>query len=197
VRWLARDSGRWQDAHDGFLAHYRTREGDDPVAVRYHQLALTTMSSLDSLHDVAKYLAGQFARLGDRMIDGARCPADLRADEWNVMLAAITTAPNRLVEADADRQRLGEASMLRRDPREVVRRMDRAGRRDDPLGIITRLVAARWLYGDLLFDPKRMTAPLLAEEYLELARLTPGDAEVFYTEASAYRKVVREWEDSW
>jgi hypothetical protein len=194
ARWLARDSGRWRDAHDGFLAHYRRH---DPIAMRYHQLALTTMTSPDNLHEVVNYLAGQFARLGDRMTEGQRVPADLTAKEWNDMLAAITTAPNRLVEADADRQQVGAASILPHDPWEVVRRIDQAGQLEGLPRIITRLVAARWLHNDLVFDPKRKTALLLAEEYLELARITPGDAEVFYAEARRYRKIVREWEDSW
>jgi hypothetical protein len=194
TRWLARDSGRWQAVHEGFLVHYRTH---DPVAMCYHQLALTTMAYPDNLHEVVKYLADQLARLGDPMTDGKFLPADLRASEWNDMLAAITTAPNRLVEADADREHMGVGRMLPHDPREVVLRMDRAGRQDDPSGIITRLVTARWLYNDLVFDPKRKTALLLADEYRKLAGITPGDAEVFYAEASSYRKIVREWEDSW
>jgi hypothetical protein len=187
ARWLARDRDRWLDAHDGFLAYYRTRQGDDSVAVSYHQLALTTMSSLDNLHEVAKYLASQFARV----------PAELSASQWHVMLADITRAPNRLVAADAGRQAMGEAPMLHRDPREVVRQMHQTGVRDDQLAIITRLLAARWLHNDLLFDPKRKTAPLVEREYQDLARITTGDAEVFYTEASGYRRIVREWEDSW
>lgn len=199
TRWLARDKDLWREAHESFVAHYRTSEGYDPAAERYHQLALTTMSSLGNLHEVAKYLAEQFARLGDRMIGGARVLADLRADEWNDTLASITTAPNRLMEADAERWELGAVSVLPRDPWEVVRRMDRIGRPDDPLRVITRLVAARWLFNDLLFDPKRKTSLMLTEDYLELARITPGDANagVFYAEAGHYRKIVREWEDSW
>lgn len=197
ARWLARDPDRWQDAHNSFLTYYRTEQGNDPVAVCYHRLALTTMPALDGLHVVAQYLREQFERLGDRTVHGEPCPADLRAEEWNAMLAAITTAPNRFVEADVERQGRGQVPLLRRDPREVVRRIDRAGARDDPLGIITRLVAARWLHSDLLSDPTRKTAYLLADEYLELARITPGDAEVFYTEASGYRNIIREWEDSW
>lgn len=195
ARWLARDSSRWQDTHDGFLAYYQRQ--DDQVAMRYHQLALTTMAYPDRLHDVVAYLAEQFARLGDRKIDGKRLPADLRAKEWNDMLAAITTAPNRLVEADADRHQMGTAQKLPHDPREVARRMGRVGQRDDLPSVINRLVAARWLYNDLVFDPKRKTALLLEEEYLKLAEIAPGDAEVFYTEAIGYRKIAREWEDSW
>jgi hypothetical protein len=197
TRWLARDRDRWRDAHEGFMAHYRTGPGYEPTAERYHQLALTTMSSLENLHDVAKYLAEQFARLGDRMVGGACVPADLRADEWNDTLASITTAPNRLMEADAERREIGAASELPRDPWDVVQRMDRTGGRDDHLRVITRLVAARWLFNDLLFDPQRKTSLLLTEEYLKLARITPGDAEVFYAEAGHYRKIVRDWEDSW
>lgn len=197
TRWLARDKDRWQDAHDGFLTYYRTPPGHDPDAVRYHQLALTTMSAPDNLHDVAKYLAGQFERLGDRVINGEPVPAGLSAGEWNEMLAAITMAPNRLVQADADRQELGAATMLPGDTWEVVRRLEGTGKHGGQLRIVTRLVAARWLFNDLLFDLKRKAALLLADEYLELARITPGDAEVFYAEASSFRKIVREWEDSW
>jgi hypothetical protein len=197
TRWLARDKDRWRDAHEGFMAHYRTRQGYDPAAERYHQLALTTMSSPENLHDVAKYLAEQFVRLGDRMVDGERVPADLRADEWNDTLATVTTAPNRLMEADAERQEIDAGPVLPRDPWEVVRRMDRTGRRDDHLRVITRLVAARWLFNDLHSDPKRKTSLLLTEGYQKLARMTPGYAEVFYAEASQYRKIVRDWEDCW
>jgi hypothetical protein len=197
TRWLARDEDRWRYAHEGFVAYYRTRQGYDPAAEHYHQLALATMSSLENLHDVAKYLAEQFVRLGDRMVGGACVPADLRADEWNDTLASITTAPNRLMEADAERQEIAAASVLPRDPWEVVRRMDRSGPGADHLGVITRLVAARWLFNDLVIDPKRKASLLLTEEYLRLARITPGDAEVFYAEARHYRKIVRDWEDSW
>lgn len=199
TRWLARDKDRWRYAHEGFVAHYRTRQGHDPAAERYHQLALTTMSSLENLHEVAKYLAEQFVRLGDRIAGGACVPADLRADEWNDTLASITAAPNRLMEADAELLEIGAASALPRDPWEVVRRMDRTGPGEDHVGVITRLVAARWLFNDLHFDPKRKTSLLLTEEYQKLARITPGDASagVFYAEAGHYRKIVRDWEDSW
>jgi hypothetical protein len=199
TRWLARDRDIWRDAHEGFAAHYRTSQGYNPAAERYHQLALTTMSSLKNLDDVAKYLAEQFVHLGDRMIDSARVPADLRADEWNDTLASITTAPNRLIEADAELVEIGATSVLPRDPWEVVRRMDRTGPGGDHLEVITRLVAARWLFNDLHLDPKRKTSFLLEEEYQKLARITPGDANagVFYAEAGHYRKIVRDWEDSW
>ena len=85
---------------------------------------------------------------------------------------------------------MGAASDLPRDPWDVVQRMYRTGFRDDHLRVITRLVVARWLFNDLLFYPQRKTSLLLTEEYLKLARITPGDAEVFYAEAGRYRKIV-------
>ena len=138
------------------MAHYRTGPGYEPTAERYHQLALTTMSSLENLHDVAKYLAEQFG--APRGSDGRRGmrprPTSGRMSGMT-RCASITTAPNRLIEADAERREMGAASDLPRDPWDVVQRMDRTGGRDDHLRVITRLVAARWLFNDLLFDPQR------------------------------------------
>jgi hypothetical protein len=189
TRWLARDRDRWQVTHEAFLAHYRASQGQDLDAVLYHELALTTMSAPGSLHHVVRSLAREFERT-----DGPN------NGQWNDLLAAVTTAPNRLVQADAEYQAPYVATMLPHDIWEVIQRLEGTWERGDDSGLlktVARLVAARWLFNDPLFDPKRKAALPLAEGYRELARMTPGNAEVFYRQASKFRTIEREWEDSW
>ena len=65
------------------------------------------------------------------------------------------------------------------------------------LRTVSRLMAARWLYNDRLFDPRRRLARLIDREYFELAQLTDRDKDsgVLYREISHFRKVTRDWED--
>jgi hypothetical protein len=182
-RWLARDADLWERAHEGFLAHYRTREARDPVAEQYHLLALTTSAPDGNLGKVAAYLNGLLDR------------ADRSVAQWNDYLVAITAAPNRLRHAAAERAASGAARDLRGDAEDVVKRMAGVSAPGDRLRTVTRLVAARWLSSDRLFDPERRLARLLDREYYELTQLTVGESDVFYAEASNFRRVAREWED--
>jgi hypothetical protein len=103
--------------------------------------------------------------------------------EWNGMLADIATAPNRL--------RPGFDG----EPEEAVRQLAGIASPGDGLPrIISRLVAARWLYNDRLFDPRRRLARLLDREYYELAQLIDQDGQVFYDEVTRFRAVAHNWE---
>lgn len=181
-RWLARDRSGWEAVHEGFLAYYRTQGVRERVAEQYHRLALTTSMASDNLRRVA---AGLDEQLENR---------DMVA--WNAALTVITTAPNRLKHADDDRVAAGDEPDFSGDVEDVVKRLAGVAVPDVRQRTVTRLVAARWLYNDRLFDPAHRLARLLAEEYYDLARLTDGDSEEFYREASRFRQVAREWEDS-
>jgi hypothetical protein len=181
MRLLARDGALWDQTHEGYLAHYRTQAALDQVAEQYHLLAVTTLPSGGNVGKVATHLEKQF---------GAANPG-----EWNAVLTAITTAPNRLRQvSDGQHQEDGQPGFAG-DPEEAVRRLAGVASPDDRLRTITRLVAARWLYNDRLFDPRRRLARLLDREYYELAQLTDGDSDVFYREVSGFRKIARNWED--
>jgi hypothetical protein len=69
------------------------------------------------------------------------------------------------------------------------------GERDDRRQAIARLVAARWLLGDRLFDPSRRLAKTTAEAYLDVAALIKGDTEALYGQADRFRRIERLWED--
>jgi hypothetical protein len=181
MRLLARDRTLWDRTHEGYLTYYRTRAVLDHVAEHHHLLALTTSSSGGNVGKVAAYLEKQFGTLNP--------------SEWNAVLAAIATAPNRLSLADDGHHHTGEAPLFAGDPEDAVRRLAGVASPDDRLRTITRLVAARWLYNDRLFDPKRRLARLLDREYYELAQLTDGDSDAFYREVSRFRKIARNWED--
>jgi len=180
-RLLARDGDLWNRTHDGFLTHYRTRDARDTVAEQYHLLALTTSLSDGNLGKVAAHLDQQL---------------DIRgSSEWNDTLVAITAAPNRLRHSDDDRRAAGDAPDFCGDAEDVVKRLADVTSPGERLRTVTRLVTARWLYNDRLFDPVHRLARLLAREYYELAQLTGGASEVCYREASYFRKVARDWED--
>lgn len=180
-RLLAQDSDLWDKTHEGFLAHYRTQGARDPVAEQFHLLALTASLSGSNLGAVAACLNGWLDVQGSR--------------EWNNVLAAITTAPNRLRHSDEGRQAAGDPPEFQRDAEDVVKRLADVPSPSERLRTVTRLVTARWLHNDRLFDPAHRLARLLAREYYELAQLTGGDCEVFYAEASAFRKMARDWEE--
>lgn len=180
-RLLAREKDLWDRTNDGFLVHYRTRDARDTVAEQYHLLALTTSLAGGNLGKVAAHLDEQLDTRG--------------SGEWNDDLVAITAAPNRLRHSDDDRQAAGDRPEFRGDAEDVVKRLADVTSPSERLRTVTRLVTARWLYNDRLFDPARRLARLLAHEYYELAQLTSGDSEVFYREASYFRKVARDWED--
>jgi hypothetical protein len=78
-----------------------------------------------------------------------------------------------------------------------VRRLAGVAAPGSRLRTVSRLTAARWLYNDRLFDPRRRLARLIDREYFELAQLTNGDKDssVLYSEISHFRKVTRDWED--
>jgi hypothetical protein len=181
MRLLARDRTLWDRTHEGYLTYYRTQAVLDHVAEHHHLLALTTSSSGGNVGKVAAYLEKQFGMLNP--------------SEWNAVLAAIATAPNRLSLADDGHHHTGEAPLFAGDPEDAVRRLAGVASPDDRLRTITRLVTARWLYNDRLFDPRRRLARLLDREYYELAQLTDGDSDAFYREVSRFRKIARNWED--
>jgi hypothetical protein len=181
MRLLARDRMLWDRTHEGYLTHYRTPAALDHVAEQYHLLALTTPSSRGNVGKVAAYLEKQLGTLNP--------------SEWNGVLTAITTAPNRLRQSNDGDQQTDDTRGLAGDPEDAARGLAGVASTDDLLRTITRLVAARWLYNDRLFDPRRRLARLLDREYYELAQLTGGDTDVFYREASRFRKIARNWED--
>jgi hypothetical protein len=152
--------------HWAFSSHY---DGiTDQSAALYHRLALTTLAQPGGLHEVAEYLD---QRLADQV-----APAD-----WNDLLTAITAAPNRLVPAGGQHA--------------AVKQL--AGNREpgDRLRAVTRLVAARWLFGDRLFDPAHSLASLVADEYQELDALAEGDTETFFRAAEQFRRIEHTWGD--
>jgi hypothetical protein len=167
TRRLARDDGLWRDVHQGYLSHYSGAR--NTVAVQYHYLALATLPGPGNLGEVAGYLDAELA---------PKRPAA----EWNAMLGAITAAPNRLDPVG--------------DQRDAVKQLAGRGEPGDRLRAVTRLVAARWLAGDRLFDPAHRLARLVADEYFELARLVEADTEVFYMESNRFRRIASEWEDT-
>jgi hypothetical protein len=166
TRWLARDKALWRDVHDGYLCHYSSAH--DAVAMHHHSLALTTVADPANLAKVAAYLEAEL--IPERAVA-----------EWNAALKAITAAPNQL---DA----IG-------DQRYTVNRLAGPKEPGDRLRTVTRLVAARWLVHDRLFDPGWRLARLIADEYADLARLADGDTEVFYEESDHFRRIAYEWED--
>jgi hypothetical protein len=181
MRLLARDGTQWDQTHEGYLAHYRAQAARDHVAEQHHLLALTTSSSDGNVGKVAAHLEKQFGTLNP--------------SEWNAVLTAITTAPNRLRHASDGQHQTDGTPGFGGEPEEAVRRLAGVASPDDRPRTITRLVAARWLYNDRLFDPRRRLARLLDREYYELAQLTDGNSDVFYREVSRFRKIARNWED--
>lgn len=181
-RRLSADRSRWESAHNGFLTHYRTPNGRDEIAENYHLLALSFSRSYSHIPQVAGFL--------DRRL------ADHEPDEWNKDLAVITSAPNRIRIADHDRHRdTGLELEFAGGPEAAVRQLADVEDRNDRERIIARLVTARWLYNDRLFDPSRRLAQMLGDEYYALAGMTPGKNEVFFREARHFWRIAREWED--
>ena len=183
ARLLARDEALWDGAHNGYLTHYRAQLPRDDLAEQYHLLALVTPSADDNLGRVAAHLDKQLDTLG--------------TSEWNRVLTAITTAPNRLRHAHADRDEAADGPDFATDPEDAVRRLAGVAAPGSRLRTVSRLMAARWLYNDRLFDPRRRLARLIDREYFELAQLTDRDKDsgVLYREISHFRKVTRDWED--
>jgi hypothetical protein len=181
TRLLARDEMLWERAHEGYLAHYRTQSAREEIAEHYHLLALITPSARDNLGRVAAYLDNQLGSLDP--------------SEWNGVLTAVTTAPNRLRLSHDGRHEARDASGFGGDPEDAVRRLAGVVLPGNRLRTVTRLLAARWLYNDRLFDPRRRLARLIDREYFELAQHADGDSSVFFREISHFRKVARDWED--
>jgi len=181
ARLLARDGELWDRTHDGYLTHFRTQAARDDTAQQYHLLALTTSAAGDSIGKVAAHLDKQLDVLG--------------LSDWNGILTAITTAPNRIRQADDDRRAAGGAPDFADNPEDAVRRLAGVASPGDRQRTISRLVAARWLYNDRLFDPRRRLARLLEREYYELAQVADRDSDVLYREASHFRTIARDWED--
>jgi hypothetical protein len=183
TRLLARDEALWDGTHNGYLTHYRAQLPPDDMAEQYHLLALITPSAGDNLGRVAAHL--------DKQLD------TLATSEWNRVLTAITTAPNRLRHARGGRHDAPGGADFASDPEDAVRRLAGVAAPGSRLRTVSRLMAARWMYNDRLFDPRRRLARLIDREYFELAQLTNGDKDssVLYREISHFRKISHDWED--
>jgi hypothetical protein len=181
TRLLARDEALWDSTHNGYLTHYRAQLPRDDIAEHYHLLALITPSAADNLGRVAAHLDKQLDTLG--------------TSEWNRVLTAITTAPNRLSHPHGGRHQAPDGPDFAGDPEDAVRRLAGVAAPGNRLRTVSRLMTARWLYHDRLFDPRRRLARLLVREYYELAQLTNEDSNALFSEASHFRKVAHDWED--
>jgi hypothetical protein len=181
TRLLARDEALWDSTHNGYLTHYRAQLPRDDIAEHYHLLALITPSAADNLGRVAAHLDKQLDTLG--------------TSEWNRVLTAITTAPNRLRHPHGGRHQAPDGPDFAGDPEDAVRRLAGVAAPGNRLRTVSRLMTARWLYHDRLFDPRRRLARLLVREYYELAQLTNEDSNALFSEASHFRKVAHDWED--
>ena len=113
------------------------------------------------------------------------------------MLTAITTAPNRLRHAHGGRHDAPGGADFASDPEDAVRRLAGVAAPGSRPRTVSRLMAARWMYNDRLFNPRRRLARLIDREYFELAQLTNGDKDssVLYREISHFRKISHDWED--
>jgi hypothetical protein len=166
TRELAGDDDTWEQAHYGYLSYYSARGMAD---MHYHDLARTRLPCPDNLHRVASFIDQDLT--------------ERPAGTWIETLRAITAAPHQLSLTAPDTQR----ALLRQlaGPREP----------QDRLRVVTRLVAARWLLRDRLFDPTFRLAKPLAEAYSDLAELTEGGSAVLESEAGKFRQLAAQWED--
>lgn len=155
-RRLADQPERWREVHEQFAAHY-TRIGDDDIA-RYHDLALVTDKETARFTAVAAHLDAEFKR-----------PT---AAAWHAKLRRIAAAPNRL--------------RTTADPRVTVTEL--AGELDegDRRRVVSRLLAALWLHGDRLFDPRGRLTQVVRDEYAHLGGKAGADGGEFYTASEDY-----------
>jgi hypothetical protein len=193
--WLSRSATLWEDVHQAFLAHYRTRENrENRDLLSYHQLAL--IKSLPAGGDLDAIAAHLDSRLPDAATGVSGHPDEtLSARSWDESLSGIATAPNRLRQSVADRAEKIGSPPLHPEARDVVIQLAGISVAGNRRRIVARLLTALWLYNDRLFDPRHTLAGLIAGEYVQLAQVTSGDNEVFYSRASHFRKIAREWEE--
>lgn len=196
TRFLARDGDLWNRAHQGFLAHFRPDEANDPVPVWYHRLALITGLPATDVEKAAEYLDNMLRRPSGSDAEGidyglAR-DGYLSAEEWDTMLTAITSAPTRFRRAlDSP-----GGPRLHPDARDVVSQVAGISEPTDRRRIIARLTAALWLYNDRTFDPRHTLAGLISHEYQQLTRSVPGDCEAFFSRVDQFRDIADDWKDS-
>lgn len=196
--WLARDPAKWTSVHEGYVTHY---SGPGDLALRNrHILALVvpdprwmeseseTASASEPSHmgqslDVVTYLGREWesdpALASETAADTDAVRRQTRA--WLNVLDTVVSAPNRLQSS--------------RSPEAFVKALAGGSDSSGRYQIIARLTIARWLFNDRLFDPTRRLAPIIVDEYNNLARLPGGDTDLFLEEAAKYRKIQREWED--
>ena len=110
-RLSARWPGAWALAGVGFDARQVLTHELADIAEHYHLLALITPSAADNLGLVATHLDKQLDTLG--------------TSEWNRVLTAITTAPNRLRHAHGGRDEAPDGPDFAGDPEDAVRRLAR------------------------------------------------------------------------
>lgn len=196
TRFLARDPDLWNRAHESFLAHFRSDEANDPAPVWYHRLALIAGLPAPDVEKAAEYLDDMLRRPSESEAEGidyglAR-DGYLSAGEWDTMLTAITSAPNRFRRAMDG----SGAPRLHPDARDVVSQIAGVSEPTDRKRIIARLAAALWLHHDRTFDPRHTLAGLIADEYHHLTGSVLGDCGAFYTRINQFRGVADDWKDS-
>lgn len=182
VRRLARDADLWERVHIGYLSRYQNP--GDWIAKLYHELALTAEGDHKNVHKIAAVLDEQITKAIN-----ADAWTAASAHAWNADLVQVTKAPVRLVSP-------GMPIAIKNDQRDVVKALAGLEEPGDRLRIVTRLVAARWLARDRLFDPAHRLAGLIKDEYLYLAGKVEGDAQVFYQEAAEFDELAEKWKDS-
>jgi hypothetical protein len=150
----------WTKVHT--LCRVRQEKHGSQVEALYHRLALEDVES------VVAHLSGP--------LDADDVLFDDRAGRlWLRDLDAITAAPNRL---PADR-----------DPRDQVEQLIETTHHAKNARALSRLVAAKWLYGDPLADPSRTLRQTIATALDHVAIQVHGaGALALQDRAEAYRK---------
>lgn len=149
-RWLARDANRWRDVHQGFAAYYAS-PADEALRWR-HSLALVEPGRPQQLADVVRYLEAELDK------------ADTAV--WLRTLGTVAQAPNRL--------------RTTQDPRTFVTTLAGPTKPGERRAVVARLVVARWLAGDRLFDPGRRLEKVVRDEFDNLAQLSGPQGEAFF-----------------
>jgi hypothetical protein len=165
-RWLARDPATWRDVHQGYVTHYASHSRD-AVLLNHHNLALVESAPAAQVTAVISYLEKEYEKCSSQ--------------DWLRTLDAVTKAPNRL--------------RTTRHPSAFVTTLAGAEEPGNRSRIIARLTVARWLHNDRTFDPDRLLARLIANEYDHLAGMNPHEGEIFFAESTKYRHIEHEWEN--
>jgi hypothetical protein len=189
--WLARDPAKWANVHGGYVTYY---SNPADAALRHrHKLALvvpdarwtdtvpdtdgtSSSSHLGHLLEVVRFLGRERESAPGRDMESAG--HHIRA--WLDVLDTVVAAPNRL--------------RTTHHPEVLVRELAGPPDSGSPHQVIARLAVARWLFNDRLFDPGHQLARVVADEYINLARLSGVGGDLLYEEEAKYRKIQREWE---